>query len=742
MSKYGDTENKNSVNNTDVTNIQKILRGKTALNLSFTDELIDETIDQARVVSDSVNDFFKLNVNKDYAFSGPSAKELLKVNHVANGNLPVEEYNDADYDWSVSSKGANVDMNNDAFVASFPTTIDYRSWDGETDIPKECGWAKVYTKNGEYNQYANIVPSSEFLKKQDFTHTDFGLKSTAISENFIAVSSYLYGGNDANPRTGYVNIYQKFPNGKFLFRHLIEIENITRAPTVEILDDFLFVGNPSNVSVFIYKLSDLEKNQMLKGPSFIKPIQVLTELQISNIDQPSAHHPSMFGFSIKAYSNGVDKFLLIGSPHYTKFMEDEPYNGDVEIGAVYVYKYNDGTSSWEYKQQILPKNWENIPVEDGYGFEKLAIKFGYAFDFIFRPHGSMGSKGILLIGAPKYYKQVPPLRREGRVYCYRLDNNDLFSWEDVISFPEFATNIGQDDIGLFEFGRSISLDNQDNAWIASEPPQGTTILRYGVSSLDFDAQTWDYEENYLITNERGGGVLSTNREDVVCGTANNIIKVFQSEGSVKILKSNDSQHSEQEETLFLVEKLNKDFPSEWGKPPLTDSENLCVLPFGFGVGSPKLAEWITDNSTGDARLNNYVKNQIESESDLSSQNYEELVKTGNPTIKIYPWTSTIGNVINVYCPHGHLLAEYGNPLLYKGSTKFVMRLNANTPNNKMASWKVNDTFIDGPDQIELNITGENITVSVDFKRNVNAFKNVIKIVESKNGKIIISEKEG
>ena len=69
MSKYGDTENKNSVNNTDVTNIQKILRGKTALNLSFTDELIDETIDQARVVSDSVNDFFKLNVNKDYAFS-------------------------------------------------------------------------------------------------------------------------------------------------------------------------------------------------------------------------------------------------------------------------------------------------------------------------------------------------------------------------------------------------------------------------------------------------------------------------------------------------------------------------------------------------------------------------------------------------------------------------------------------------------------------------------------------------
>ena len=154
-------------------------------------------------------------------------------------------------------------MNNDAFVASFPTTIDYRSWDGETDIPKECGWAKVYTKNGEYNQYANIVPSSEFLKKQDFTHTDFGLKSTAISENFIAVSSYLYGGNDANPRTIYVNIYQKFQNGKFLFRHLIEIENITRAPTLEILDDFLFVGNPSIVSVFIYKLSDLEKNQML-----------------------------------------------------------------------------------------------------------------------------------------------------------------------------------------------------------------------------------------------------------------------------------------------------------------------------------------------------------------------------------------------------------------------------------------------------------------------------------------------
>ena len=270
--------------------------------------------------------------------------------------------------------------------------------------------------------------------------------------------------------------------------------------TFPILDDFLFVGNPTKYGVYVYSLSHLSENQKFYGFNTIKPIQVLAEGLLSNIEEPSAHNPSMFGSSIKAYANGDDKFLIIGAPHYSVFRGDAPYNGDVEIGAVYVYKFNDSSSSWEFKQQILPPNWENIPVEDGYGFEKLAIKFGYAFDFIFRPHGSMGSKGILLIGAPKYYKQVPPLRREGRVYCYRLDNNDRFSWEQVIDFPESETNTEFDDIGLFEFGRAIALDNQDNAWIATEPTQGSTILRYGVTSnsLDNDMQTWNFEESYLI----------------------------------------------------------------------------------------------------------------------------------------------------------------------------------------------------------------------------------------------------
>ena len=139
------------------------------------------------------------------------------------------------------------------------------------------------------------------------------------------------------------------------------------------------------------------------GSSFIKPIQVLTELQISNIDQPSAHHPSMFGFSIKAYSNGVDKFLIIGSPHYTKFMEDEPYNGDVEMVLSMYTNIMMELHLGNISNKFFPRIGR-ISVEDGYGFEKLAIKFGYAFD-LFSDHMVVWEARNITNWCSKYYKQ-------------------------------------------------------------------------------------------------------------------------------------------------------------------------------------------------------------------------------------------------------------------------------------------------------------------------------------------------
>ena len=755
MSKYGDTNNTNSIDSTDVDAMYGIIR--TSLDDSFNSgenkrAFFDMDIDENpnSDLNESINEFSKLNVHRKFAFAGPSAHELLKLNHIANGNLSDEEYNDADYDFSVGSKGANVDMHNNTFVASFPTAIDYRSWnDQDEDEAKESGWVKLYSKDAQYKQHKNLLPPTEFLKTKDFLHSDFGLRSIAKSDKFVAVSSYLYG--DSDKQEGLVNIYEKLSSGSFIFRHLIKVENITRAPTVEILDDQLFVGNPTQPPglVRIYSLSELSKNQNFYGYNTSEPTALLSETDLG-ITQSST--PSFFGHTIKAYSDGTTKLLIIGAPHFSEFRNDSTATGDMEIGAVYIYKYDDEQSSWVYKQRILPLGWENIPVEDGYGFEKLAIKFGYSFDFRFKEHGSSPQwKGILLIGAPKFYKQIPSLTRQGRVYCYSLNNNEVFSYQDVIDLPESEVNIQFDDVGLFELGRSIALDDQDNAWIASNPPQGSTVLRYGVTNLEHGMQTWTFEESTKISEDRDGGFLTTNLNDVVFGSANNI-KVFQDDGSITPLENVETDihdslnHISEEDKSEIADTqvpyLNKQFPSEWGSAPDMSFTYLVPLPFGYGLASPYVAGWIQDNSTGDVRKSKYLQKVFESEKmSVEQPDYYELWENGNPTIKITPWSSTIGTVVDVHSPHGHLIAEYGNPLVYKGRTAFTLILNASTPNNKMASWKVNGQFIDGCDRIELLVRGEDMNVSVEFKRNETAVKSQIKCVECRRGELTIYDKK-
>lgn len=754
MSKYGDTNKTNSIDSSDVDTMLGIMRttldnsfGSAGNRRAFFDMDIDENPNTD--LNDSINEFSKLNVHRKFAFAGPAAHELLKLNHIADGNLPEEEYNDADYDFSVGSKGANVDMHNTDFVASFPTALDYRSWnDQDTDEARECGWVKLYSEDGQYKQHKNLLPPTEFLKTKDFVHSDYGLRSIAKSENYVAVSSYLYGNTDSTDAQ--VIVYEKLSSGSFIVRHIIKVESITRAPTVEIHGDHLFVGNPtnSNGAVLIYSLSELSRHQNFYGFNAVQPIAILTE---SDLGVTQSSTPSFFGFSIKAYSNETDKLLIIGAPHYSEFRNDSSVTSDFEIGAVYIFKYDDELDSYGFLQRLLLPNWETLPYEDGYGSEKLAMKFGYSFDFRFKLHGDFQSKGILLIGAPKFYQNTPVLKREGKVYAYRLGSNYGFTLETAIDCPENELNVQFDDVGLFEFGRSIVLDNQDNAWIASNPPQGSTVVRYGVTNLEFDTQTWTYEDSTKISEDRDGGFLTTNLDDIVFGSANNI-KVFQDDGnSITPLKNTkevteEVKQSSEDKQITTTEEpsvsyLNKDLPSEWGSAPTESSDYLVPLPFGYGVGTTHLASWIEENSTGDVRKSKYLQKVVNAETTSENINYSELMETGNPTIKIKPWSSTIGSKIDIHSPHGLLIAEYGNPLVYKSSTVCTLILEANTPNNMMASWKVNDTFIDGSDRIELLIRGEDMNVSVDFKRNVRASKDQIRCVECREGKIIVFDKK-
>ena len=109
MSKYGDTNNTNSIDSSDVDTMVGIMR--TTLDNSFDfagnrraffDMDIDENPNTD--LNDSINEFSKLNVHRKFAFAGPSAHELLKLNHIANENLSEEEYNDADYDFQLDRK--------------------------------------------------------------------------------------------------------------------------------------------------------------------------------------------------------------------------------------------------------------------------------------------------------------------------------------------------------------------------------------------------------------------------------------------------------------------------------------------------------------------------------------------------------------------------------------------------------------------------------------------------------------
>lgn len=739
MSKYGDTDNSDSVGTTDVVNLYQTLRNTPdhELSFDFASTLVDETTEAGQEVSGAINEFFKLNVHKKYAFAGPAVHELLKVNHVAKGRISSEEYIDADYDFSVSAKGANVDIENDEFIASFPTTLDYSGWDGVNGDPKEVGWVKIYKKNSIYEQYINCPPPIEFIRSQDFIHSDHGLRSLAKSENYVVVSSFLHG-NSSTPTKAQVHIYEKLPNEVYVYRHLLEISDALRAPTVDILDDFLFIGNCTNGEVSIYSFSALQENHRFSAKNTTKPIQVLDLSQFSSNDEFSIDS-SFFGFSIKSYSVLDKKILFIGSPHLKFKKPEAPWNGEAEVGAVFYYQLEN--NNWNYKSKIIPSNWENIDLGGGYGFEDLSIKFGFDFDFKFHGQNTenqFSHNAVLLIGAPRYYNSVTSNRREGIVFTYGCNikslndsGHDSFASESTIEFDETTFELSQDDIGEFEFGRSIAIDNENNAWIACNPARGASVGYYTPTHL-VEVVRYQFSNEYLISSDRDGGKLVTNGDDIIFGSSENI-RVFQ-EGNVEILKNEtDAEYSE------MKEHLNKKLPREWGTPPDPTDTELVILPFDYGVGSKSLAEWIEMNSTGDERLSPYIKKIIDEESIVESPSYEYLWKYGNPTLKVIPWSSTIGNVINVHTPHGLLIAEYGNSLQYKGKTNFTMLLDANTPNNKMASWKVNDTFIDGPDKIEITINGEDIDISVDFKRNVDAPKDHVKYVKSIHGEIIISD---
>lgn len=736
MGKYGDINNSGTITSSDITAMFDYVVGDSALpNPLDSDE--------------ASRKFFCMNMGKKWAYSGPSFYDMLKLKQVQLGNLPAEDFWGADYnnnsapawDEPESGKGSYVDMNgaSNQFVTSFPTLIDYASWSGpeaiqgqDTDM-RETGGARTYTKDMQYNTEFNILPPTELYKTRTFEKSDFGLRSLAFEGNFMATSVYLHGEGTETPTTGSVFIYEKLPSGTYTFRHEIEVTDTTRAPVVEIHGDWLFVGNPLNHVVAVYSLSDFAENAEVAAKNETAPKQLLSPNTIQG-EQVTDWYGSYLHCS-----DGVHLFVGVDNG---RLEQVDVVNGNytVDCGYIDVYKLESG--EWDYVARITPPDLSIFQNDDSYGTDPADIQFGSC---VYHRKNTIAAAEYVAVGAPRADTDSSfrgsdyifnDTRKDGAVYVYKMTTvNDIpvFQFVHKESYQDSWFNSNITDSGEMEFGRSVVFDDEFSLWIASNPLIGSHVTRIPqLNSTSWDTANATHES---ISSDRLGGVLTTNGHDVVYGGPYKL-RVFQSTTSLndqtpQVLKVPEKPIQPttpdiiDEKPIRPTQEIHgsgeqdkpqqHEFPLEWGQPPALQARDIVELPFGYGMGSSTIAQWIESNSTGDVRDSAYLRKLVREQATTEVSNYHELWNVGNPLIRVRV-ASAVGGV-NVATPHGDIFVEKGSALNYKSITRTTIVVSTVGDLSGVAVyWEVNGQKLLGNTRLELLVCGEDMDVVVNFQK--------------------------
>tara|TARA_Y100001933_G_C19011791_1_gene569151 strand:+ start:628 stop:2880 length:2253 start_codon:yes stop_codon:yes gene_type:complete len=719
MAKYGFLQ-KNStqanIQQSDINGVYSVLTGAT----TFTKDSYE---------------FFAVNMYKKWAYSGPSFHELLRMNAVKNDDTLLEDFYEADYSnfgvgdpWDApeSGKGSFVDMNGttDEFVASYPTLIDYTSWEGpvpvsEDAVFREVGGARTFKKNGSFASETTLLPPTELYKTRTFKHSEFGLRAIAHGDNYIVTSAYLHSGAGQDeaqetPSIGSIFVYEKLPDGDYVFRHEIECQNTTRAPFVQIYGDELFVGNYLNHEVKIYSLSEISSNQKLTSKNETAPKQILE----SDTDWGKANE--YYGSYIHCRDG---EHLFIGVDN-GRIEQSSVTLGDYSLDCGYVDVYKKSEAGvWEKFTRIIPNDLDQyIPDEvSPYGFDPADIQFGYS---IFHKKDDTG-KEYVAIGSPRANIDTEGGDDfhvyAGAVYIVQptYDSNGeitSFSHVQYIAYDSnWESNFTNEATAEYEFGRSVLFDDDFSLWTCGNPRSGSIVVR-----IPHTVNSWNDTNatSVQISTDRLGGVLTTNGTDVIYGGPFKL-RVFEktttnNPESLKMPQESETKIQQEPTQALQV----KPFPSEWGAPPTRQTSDIVELPFGYGNGSSTVSAWILQHSTGDMRTTEYLRHVDSRKPKQTGEiDYHELWRHGNPTIQI-KIGSSIGGKINASTrDHGEFVVEEGKMMRYKSATRSTIELKVDGELDGVSVyWNVNGVRSVGNTYMALMVSGEDMNVEVTFTK--------------------------
>lgn len=420
------------------------------------------------------------NVENIPNYSGPTIGGFVELKNVyfSVTNPQTIEY-DSPFDLSDSAKGSQVDALINEFTATEPEATATVYFDGSNQS-LEFGYCRVYERDvDDIEESTEVEPPIELLKGRSFTSLEFGLRSVALHGDYVAVSA-LYDDN-----VGVAFVYKRgdVPSGdstKFRLNHEVTVTNTSKAPIVELNEEFLFIGNPLAQEVTIYKLADLPMADMSESLD-IEPLVTHTSIN-SELE--------FYGSDLTA----TDDHLFIGVENGIIELEDD----ELPCGYVDVYKLSGG-DVWSFWERLSPHDLEELEDDvANYGESVADLRFGFSV---------MSYGDYLLVGSPRSYKTTKD-RREGAVYVYKV--NSIGKWVFAYKLEYDDTLLGSaGQTGSFEFGRSAVIDFDDTIWVVSNPLGGTYV-----STHDANGNVWQSSTAFKISDDRVGGSLAVGIEDV------------------------------------------------------------------------------------------------------------------------------------------------------------------------------------------------------------------------------------